>query len=40
MRYKVPGWENYAIKIEYKDGSSYIKSRWKDPYLLTYAKSP
>lgn len=39
MRYKVPGWENYAIKIEYKDGSSYIKSRWKDPYLLTYAKS-
>lgn len=37
MRYKVPGWENYAIKIEYKDGSSYIKSRWKDPYLLTYA---
>lgn len=39
MRYKVPGWENYAIKIEYRDGSSYIKSRWKDPYLLTYAKS-
>ena len=37
MRYKKPGWENYAIKVEYEDGKSYIKSRWKDPYLLSYA---
>lgn len=39
MRYKFPRWEDYAIKIDYLDGTSYVKSRWKDPYLLTYAKS-
>lgn len=39
MRYKYPRWEDYSIKIEFNDGSSYIKSRWKDPYLLSYAKN-
>lgn len=39
MRYKYPRWEDYAIKIKYLDGTSYVKSRWKDPYLLTYAKN-
>lgn len=39
MRHKEPRWEDYAIKLEYADGSVYQKSRWKDPYLLTYAKS-
>lgn len=37
MRYKKPSWENYAIQIKYKNGEIYKKSRWKDPYLLTYA---
>lgn len=37
MRYKKPGWENYAIKITFKNGTNYKKSRWKDPYMLTYA---
>lgn len=37
MRLKRPSWENYAIKINYKNGTSYKRSRWKDPYLLTYA---
>lgn len=37
MRYKEPSWENYAMKIEFDDGTIYKKSRWKDPYLLSYA---
>lgn len=39
FRYKKPSWENYGIKIVYQDGTSYYRSRWSDPYLLTYAKS-
>lgn len=37
FRYKNPSWENYSMKIEYADGTGYMKSRWKDPYLLSYA---
>ena len=37
MRYKRPSWENYAMRIEFQNGKIYKKSRWKDPYLLSYA---
>lgn len=37
MRNKKPSWECYSMEIEFNDGSKYKKSRWKDPYLLTYS---
>ena len=39
MRHKKPGWEEYAMNIIFEDGKCYCKSRWKDPYLLSYASS-
>lgn len=39
FRHKKPSWENYGIKIDFRDGTSYQRSRWSDPYLLSYAKS-
>ncbi len=37
MRYKKPSWEEYCMRVEYENGVSYKKKRWKDPYLLSYA---
>ena len=37
FRHKNPRWEDYSIKVEFSDGSTYEQSRWKDPYLLSYA---
>ena len=39
MRFKKPGWENYSMKVEFENGRKYKKSRWKDPYLLSYASN-
>ena len=37
MRYKKPSWENYSMRLTFSDNSKYSASRWKDPYLLSYA---
>ena len=44
FRNKEYGWDDYAVKIEFSDGTSYIKSHRKDEitrvYLRNYALRP
>lgn len=36
FRYKKPSWTVFSMKIDYKDGESYIKDTNKDPYLVGF----
>ena len=38
FRYKKPSWTNYSMKIDYDNGKSYIKSKYKDKFLIGFSE--
>ena len=38
MRDKTYGWQNYAMRVDYADGSVYCRDKKHDPYLKGYSK--
>ena len=36
FRYKKPGWTVFSMKADFENGSSYINSKFKDPYLYFF----
>lgn len=39
FRDKTNGWKEYSLRIDYSDGSRYIQSRNKDPYIQGFLKN-
>lgn len=37
FRYKKPGWTVFSMKANFENGSSYINSKFKDPYLYFFS---
>ena len=40
FRYKKPSWQVFSMKLDFSDGTSYIKSKFEDPYLYLFTLHP
>lgn len=40
FRYKKPSWQVFSMKLDFSDGTSYIKSKFEDPYLYLFCGHP
>lgn len=38
FRYKKPSWTQFSLRIDFDDGNSYIRSKFDDPYLISFLK--
>ena len=37
FRYKRPGWSVFSMRLDFKNGQKYIKSKFKDPFLSFFS---
>lgn len=37
-RYKKPNWTRFSLKADFDNGKSYVKSKFDDPYLISFLK--
>lgn len=38
FRYKKPNWTRFSLKVDFDDKNSYIRSKFDDPYLISFLK--
>lgn len=38
FRYKKPNWTRFSLRVDFENGTSFVKSKFDDPYLIAFLK--